>query len=82
MRVLPAELREEIWKYCDLEWQGQMPALIIALRARGLEDWYQQALEIFNKRSFFYLHTWNKYSIKGMSKHAVSMIRKIDLSIE
>jgi hypothetical protein len=80
LKDLPLELRGEIFRNCDLEWSGEMPALIVALRPKY--DWYMQALELFYKHSVFYMHTWNKYSLKGMSNHAISTIKSVDLAIE
>lgn len=31
---LPSELRDTIFGFCDLEWNGEMPALIVAMRTR------------------------------------------------
>jgi hypothetical protein len=69
LHTLPPELREAIFKPVLVDWNGQTPDLIKALRPdRKL---YNEALALFYRHNIFTFHKGNGWSFGDMAKEAV-----------
>jgi uncharacterized protein YjbI with pentapeptide repeats len=76
LRKFAPEIRDIIFRHV-IEWNGKMPALIIALR--GDHKLYHEALEILYSTCTFIRSERNNITITQMSQPAVESIRKLVL---
>ncbi|RDL36715.1 uncharacterized protein BP5553_06067 [Venustampulla echinocandica] len=76
---LPVQVRNNIFGRCCLEWTGEMPAVIVAMRISPVA--YGCLLDIFYGSNAFTLHAGNKWSLYGMSKYAVATIQTLEIIV-
>jgi len=77
---LPPEVRGQIFRPLCIDWNGEIPNLIKALRPDG--KLYHEALEIFVKNNVYVLHYGNRWTFGDMTKSAVLRLIKIKIDVE
>jgi hypothetical protein len=77
---VPSELLETVFQYCELEWDGNTPALIVALRPN--RRLYQEALRLFYKRSTYFVSKTNRQSTASIEVSVLQSIFKLDITMK
>jgi hypothetical protein len=85
-RLLPVEMREEIFKYTFAtsqnypDFAASTPALLVALR--GDRELYDQALRVFYGINHWFLTARNFQGVSALGKFAVACIRSLTIFVE
>lgn len=76
LKAFPREIRDMIYDFSNvLSWNGETPALIVALR--GDQELYREVLELFYRSNTFTLHRGNEWKTRDMSNAALRSIRAL-----